>query len=78
MDLMKLVCEAHVTVAERVARCLADADTLEARPGTFVPRADTLAACTAILDRVHDDVPEDAFWFVGGIDEVLARARGMS
>jgi len=43
-----------------------------------VPRADTLAACTAILDGVHDDVPEDAFWFVGGIDEVLARARGMS
>jgi len=35
------------------------------RPGMFVSRADTLAACTA-------------FWFVGGIDEVLARARGMS
>jgi len=98
-------------VAERVARCRADADALEAqpdlgasaratvgrarrlrrffaqpffipepythRPGMFVSRADTLAACTAILDGVHDDVPEDAFWFVGGIDEVLARARGM-
>ena len=48
------------------------------RPGMFVSRADTLAACTAILDGVHDDVPEDAFRFVGGIDEVLARARGMS
>ncbi|PYN04266.1 MAG: hypothetical protein DME07_03945 [Candidatus Rokuibacteriota bacterium] len=102
--------ETHAAVAERVRKCLTEADALDGhenpdasaratvararrlrrffaqpffiaepythRPGTFVPRADTLAACTAILDGVHDDVPEDAFYFVGGIDEVLARARG--
>jgi RNA polymerase sigma factor (sigma-70 family) len=44
------------------------------RPGAFVPRADALAACAAIVDGVHDDVPEEAFSFVGGIDAVLARA----
>jgi F0F1-type ATP synthase beta subunit len=43
------------------------------RPGSFVSRADAVAACAAILDGVHDDVPEDAFYFTGGIDEVLAR-----
>ena len=44
-------------------------------PGSFVPRADTVAACAAILDGTYDDVPEEAFRFTGGIEEVLARAR---
>ena len=39
-----------------------------------MPGADALAACAAILDGAYDDIPEDAFYFVGGIDEVLARA----
>ena len=108
----EVVGETPATVAERVRRCLAEADALEGRqdldaaaratvgrarrlrrflaqpffiaepytqrPGTFVSRADTLAACTAILDGVHDGIPEDAFYFTGGIDEVLTRARGAS
>jgi RNA polymerase sigma factor (sigma-70 family) len=45
-------------------------------PGSFVPRAETVEACAAILDGVHDDVPEEAFRFTGAIGEVLARARG--
>jgi len=71
---------ATVARARRLRRFFAQpffiAEPYTHRPGTFVPRADTLAACTAILDGVHDDVPEDAFYFAGGIDEVLARARG--
>ena len=43
------------------------------RPGTFVPRAAALAACEAIVDGVHDDVPEEAFYFAGGMEEILAR-----
>jgi F0F1-type ATP synthase beta subunit len=27
-----------------------------------------------ILDGVHDAVPEDAFYFTGGLDEVFTRA----
>ena len=71
---------ATVARARRLRRFFAQpfsiAEPYTHRPGTFVPRADTLAACTAILDGVHDDVPEDAFYFAGGIDEVLARGRG--
>jgi F-type H+-transporting ATPase subunit beta len=44
-------------------------------PGSFVPRTETVDACAAILDGVHDDVPEEAFRFTGGIEQVLARAR---
>jgi RNA polymerase sigma factor (sigma-70 family) len=44
--------------------------------GSRVSRQDTVRACAGILDGVRDDVPEAAFRFAGGIDEVLARARG--
>jgi len=44
------------------------------RPGTTVSRQETVRTCAAILDGAHDDVPEEAFRFAGGIDEVLARA----
>ena len=46
------------------------------RPGLFVSRAQALRGCREILDGVHDDVPEDAFYFTGGIDDVVARAGG--
>ncbi|PWU18420.1 MAG: hypothetical protein C5B48_14785 [Candidatus Rokuibacteriota bacterium] len=45
------------------------------RPGSFVSRAAALSACAGILDGAYDDIPEQAFHFVGGIDEVLARAE---
>src|SRR5262249_33170906 len=44
------------------------------RPGIAVGRAESLRVCREILDGVHDDVPEEAFYFTGGIDEVRARA----
>jgi F-type H+-transporting ATPase subunit beta len=40
-----------------------------------VPRAEALAGCAAILDGAYDEIPDEAFYIVGGIDEVLARAR---
>jgi hypothetical protein len=44
------------------------------RPGIFVSRAEALRGCREILDGVPDDVPDDAFYFTGGIDEIRARA----
>ncbi|HEY2993661.1 MAG TPA: sigma-70 family RNA polymerase sigma factor [Methylomirabilota bacterium] len=46
------------------------------RPGTTVSRLETVRACAGILDGVYDHVPEAAFRFAGGIDEVLARTTG--
>jgi len=45
------------------------------RPGVTVSRAEALRGCREILDGVHDAVPDDAFYFTGGIDDVLERAR---
>jgi RNA polymerase sigma factor (sigma-70 family) len=47
-------------------------------PGVFVNRGEALRGCREILDGVHDDVPDEAFYFTGGIDDVLARAARSS
>jgi F-type H+-transporting ATPase subunit beta len=44
------------------------------RPGVSVTVTDALRGCREILDGAHDDIPEDAFYFTGGIDEVRSRA----
>jgi RNA polymerase sigma factor (sigma-70 family) len=44
-------------------------------PGVTVSVADALRGCREILDGAHDDVPEQAFAFTGGIADVLAAAR---
>ncbi|CAJ1186706.1 F0F1 ATP synthase subunit beta [Companilactobacillus nantensis] len=46
-------------------------------PGSYVPVADTVKDFRAILDGKYDDVPEDAFNGVGGIQDVLDKAKKM-
>ena len=48
------------------------------RPGMTVSVSDSLRGCREILDGIHDAVPEDAFYFTGGIAQVLARASAAS
>jgi len=43
--------------------------------GRHVPLEETLRGVGQILEGQHDDVPEQAFYMVGDIDEVLAKAR---
>lgn len=45
------------------------------RPGSHVSRADALRGCREILDGAHDDLPAEAFYFTGGIDDIR-RATG--
>ena len=44
------------------------------QPGIFVSRAEALRGCREILDGLHDDLPDEAFYFTGSIDEIRARA----
>jgi RNA polymerase sigma factor (sigma-70 family) len=46
------------------------------RPGVTVSVSDTLRGCRGILEGLHDDVPEQAFYFTGDIAAVLAAAAG--
>jgi F-type H+-transporting ATPase subunit beta len=46
--------------------------------GKYVKIADTIKGFKEIVDGKHDDVPEQAFYMVGTIEEVLAKAEKMA
>jgi F-type H+-transporting ATPase subunit beta len=43
--------------------------------GQYVPIEDTVTGFREILDGKHDDIPEQAFFMCGGIDDVLKKAK---
>merc|ERR1712070_1251630 len=45
--------------------------------GVQVSIEDTLISFDSLCGGKHDDVPEGAFYMVGGMDQVLAKAEGM-
>jgi F-type H+-transporting ATPase subunit beta len=53
------------------------AEPFTERPGSYVSRADALRGCREILDGCHDDLPADAFYFTGSIEEIRGEASGM-
>ncbi|MEM7126287.1 MAG: F0F1 ATP synthase subunit beta [Chloroflexota bacterium] len=53
------------------------AEQFTGTPGKHVKIADTVAGFREILDGKHDDLPEGAFYMVGGIDEAVAKAEEM-
>src|SRR5881396_3897714 len=45
--------------------------------GKYVPIAETVRSFREVLEGKHDDLPEQAFYMVGGIDEVREKAEKM-
>lgn len=54
------------------------AEKFTGRPGKYVARQETVAGFREILDGKHDDIPEQAFMMVGGIEEAVTRAKELS
>jgi F-type H+-transporting ATPase subunit beta len=48
------------------------------RPGRYVPLHETLRGFREILEGRHDDLPEQAFYMVGTIDDAVATAQDMT
>ena len=46
--------------------------------GVYVSLAETIRAFREIIEGKHDDLPEQAFYMVGTIDDVLEKARKMA
>ena len=71
-----------VARARRVQRFLSQplhvATQFTGRDGKFVTLAETVRGFGEILDGKHDDLPEDAFYLVGGIDEAVAKAKELA
>ena len=70
-----------VARARRVQRLLSQpffvAEQFVNIPGCFVPLEQTIRAFKEVLEGRHDDVPEQAFYMVGSIDDVRAKAQAM-
>ncbi|WP_242144809.1 MULTISPECIES: F0F1 ATP synthase subunit beta [unclassified Bacillus cereus group] len=53
------------------------AEQFTGQPGSYVPVKETVRGFKEILEGKHDDLPEDAFRLVGGIEEVVENAKKM-
>ena len=71
-----------VTRARKIQRFLSQpffvAAQFTGREGKYVPLKDTIEAFRQILAGEHDDLPEQAFYMVGNIDEVKAEAKRLA
>jgi F-type H+-transporting ATPase subunit beta len=47
-------------------------------PGAYVPLKETVRSFREILDGKHDDLPEEAFRYVGTIDDAVAKAKRLA
>ncbi|DBA04280.1 TPA: hypothetical protein N0F65_002042 [Lagenidium giganteum] len=54
------------------------AEVFTGTPGKFVPLKETISSFKAILAGDHDDLPEAAFFMVGGIEEVKEKAKKLA
>jgi F-type H+-transporting ATPase subunit beta len=70
-----------VARARKIQRFLSQpftvAEVFTGSPGKYVHLADTIASFKAIAKGEYDHLPEQAFYMVGGIDEVVAKAEKM-
>ena len=51
------------------------AEKFTGRQGRYVPLKETISSFQRILSGDLDDVPEQAFFLAGGIEDVIARAK---
>lgn len=70
-----------VSRARKIQRFLSQpfsvAETFTGTPGKYVPLKETIRGFKAIIDGEMDEYPENAFFNVGTIDEVIEKAKAM-
>jgi len=70
-----------VSRARKVQRFLSQpfnvAEQFTGTPGKYVPIKETIRGFREILEGRHDQVPEQAFYMCGSIDEVLEQAKNL-
>ena len=70
-----------VARARRIQRFLSQpmfvSEVFTGRKGKYVPIAETVRGFKEILEGKHDDIPEQAFWMVGSIEEAVEAAASL-
>ena len=80
----ELADEDKITVARarKIQRFLSQpffvAENFTGKPGKYVKLEDTVRGFKEIVDGKHDDLPERAFYMVGGIEEAIENAKSMA
>jgi F-type H+-transporting ATPase subunit beta len=68
-----------VARARKIERFLSQpnfvAEAFTGQPGRYVPIKDTIRGFKELVEGKHDDLPEQAFYMVGGIDEAIEKAE---
>ena len=71
-----------VTRARKIQRFLSQpfhvAEVFTGSPGKLVDLQDTIKGFRAIVDGEYDDLPEQAFYMVGAIEEAVERAKRLA
>ena len=71
-----------VNRARRVQKFLSQpmfvAEAFTGMPGKYVPVKDTIKGFKEIIEGKHDELPEQAFYMVGSIEEVIEKAERMN
>jgi len=71
-----------VARARKIQRFLSQpfhvAEEFTGRPGVYVPLPETIRGFKEIVEGKHDDLPEQAFYMVGTIDEAVEKAKRMA
>ena len=70
-----------VARARKIQRFLSQpffvAEVFTGAPGKYVPLKDTIAGFKGIVEGEYDDLPEQAFYMVGSIDEAVEKAKSL-
>ena len=71
-----------VSRARKIQRFLSQpmfvAEAFTGQAGKYVPIRETVRGFKEILDGMYDELPEQAFYMIGGIEEAVERAREMA
>jgi F-type H+-transporting ATPase subunit beta len=74
----KLVVQRARKIERYLSQPFFTAEVFTGTPGEYVKLEDTIRGFTEILDGKHDDLPEQAFYMVGAIEQAQERAKQMN
>jgi F-type H+/Na+-transporting ATPase subunit beta len=74
----KLVVQRARKIERFLSQPMFVAEAFTGRPGKYVELEDTIRGFSEIIAGKHDDLPEQAFYMVGSIDEAVEQAKTMS
>lgn len=73
----KLIVNRARRIQQFLSQPLFVAETFTGYEGRYVPRDETVRSFKEILEGKHDHLPEEAFRYVGSIDEAVERAKSL-